>query len=353
MFFSKTKRKSILGIDIGTSFIKAVQLKKEKNGQPYVLESYGIVRVVYPVHPKEGKIDPIKQTAEVLKELHARSKFTTKEVSLSLPSNVAFVSVMELPPMPESEIQRSVEYKAKKYIPLPLSEVNLSWQILEEYAKTESPAQKNNSGKINILITAVAKSVVENYVRLAQLAGLDLSVLEIESLSTMRSLVKPDDSEGKIIIDIGAKSSIISLLYRGYLRASRHLSVGGDSITNSIAKSLGVSFDRAEQMKFSTLANETNPAVAHLAQAVLEIIKSETQQLIRVAENHGQKIEKVILTGGGSRLLGIENNFIDLVPKVERGNPLAEINYNPLLKNKLNNLAPQLAVAIGLAMRSG
>lgn len=307
-----------------------------------------MVNVIYPTE-SQAKFDAVKQTAEILGQLYEKAGFTTKKVSLSVPSNVAFVSVLNFPPMPEKEMQKSVEYQAKKYIPLPISEVNIGWQILEE-TLLKSP-HKDAIPEIKVLLTAVPRNVINNYLRVMELVGFEVAALEIESLSLIRSLVDAEAKDGILIIDIGAKSTILSYVHQGHLMATRHLTIGGDSITSSIANSMGISFERAEQMKRAVLAPNVVSPAAQISRNVVELIRSEVQQFMRMTENESNGIARIILTGGGSKMPGLAEKFSALGPKVEFGNPLAKLNFPPELENKLVMLAPQLSVACGLALR--
>ncbi|MEK9181218.1 MAG: type IV pilus assembly protein PilM [Patescibacteria group bacterium] len=344
-FFSKSN--SVLGIDIGTSYVKAVQLKK---GSPSpILESYGVVNVIYPTESVE-RFDAVKQTAEILKALYAKAGFTTKKAVISIPSNVAFVSILTVPKMSDKELQKSIEYQAKKYIPLPIMDVNLGWQILED--PSSNKAGSLEAARVKVLLTAVPKNVISNYARLIELAGFEPLAMEPESLSLIRSLVDTQDRSGLLIVDVGAKSTSLSLVEKGYLWSTRHLTVGGDTITATIAKNMGLSFDRADQMKRSSDfgSNVVSP-VTQVTQNIIEMIKSEIQQLVRIAENQGKKISKIILTGGGSKISGFEQDFLSLGLKVEKGNPLKSVAYNKSVESKLLQLHPQLAVSMGLALR--
>ena len=357
MLFSK--KKSILGLDIGTSYIKAVQLKPA--GEKFELENYGMVHVTY--SEEVGKnTDVIKHTAEIIKNLRNKAKFTSKKVALSIPPNVAFVSVISLPKMSPKEMQKSVEYKAENYIPLPLAEVNLSWQILPEGPVLKKPEKQSDGsglksanidrpGESQVLLTAVAKNVVNNYLNIVQSAGLEPVALEVESLSAIRALVSEQDRGSLLVVDVGAKTTHLSMIKDKNLWGSRHVNVGGETITLNIARSLGISFERAEQMKRTPLQQNSNSPVESIAKPVLDQIKSESVQLLRVSANQEKKVSKVILTGGGSKFGGFKKTLSSLGIPVEEGQFLDKIDYNPGLASHLKPISAQLSIAAGLAMR--
>lgn len=346
-FFSKTD--SLLGIDIGTSSIKAAQVKKNQD-QNFFLENYGKVAVLYPDKPTV-KFDPVAQTAHILKSLCVQARFTTKRAVVSLPSSLAFVSVLDFPPISEKEMEKSVEYQAQKYIPLPLTDVNLGWQIIEQ-ATEQKAAGSGEGGSMKVLLTAVSKTIVNNYLSVISRAGLDAVALEIESLSLIRSLVSSTERGSVLIVDIGAKATVLTVVHERSLWATRHLSVGGDAVTASIAHGLGVSFERAEEMKRAVSADQAGSPALQLARGVLATIAQELQQVMRMFESQGKKIGKIILIGGGSQLPGVEQLLAAPGVSVTAGNPLQHISYPMSIEQHLVKLRPQLGVAVGLATRS-
>ena len=152
MFFSHTKSK--LGIDIGTSTIKIVELKEPETPQgKYVLETYGMVNAAAQAIGKiEG--DVIAKTASVLKELLDKAQVSTKKVVASLPNNIVFVSVIDMPALSDKELKSAVEWEARRYVPLPLEEVTLQWSVMSD------PQSRD---KLKVLLTAVPTTVVNNF----------------------------------------------------------------------------------------------------------------------------------------------------------------------------------------------
>lgn len=336
MFFSRPKSK--LGIDIGTSSIKVVQLKRQEG--KYLLETYGVVNVAFQDNPKEG-FDAILETAEALKKLLDKSGVTTKKVVASLPNNIVFVSLIELPEMSEKDLANSIEFEARRYVPLPLEEVTLSWSVLRE------PQQ---GAKLTVLLTAVPTTVIENYLRMFKMSGLDPLALEIEALALIRSLVG-ERKDSFIIIDIGARNTSLNLVDKGYLRVSRNLSLGGDTVTTAIAQGLKISLRRAEQFKKDLGLGGEFQQIPQSMRPPIDTIKNETAQLINIYEAGGGRISEIIFTGSGSRLPGLTRYFSDLGPKVGLGDPLKFVHYTPSVEAHLKDMALTLSVALGLAMR--
>ncbi|MBX4186925.1 MAG: type IV pilus assembly protein PilM [Candidatus Doudnabacteria bacterium] len=342
MLFSKPK--SQLGVDIGSSNIKIAQLRPKDN--QFVLETYGMVNVSYQI----GNKDPnsVKNTADLLKKLLEKAGVTTNKIVASLPNNSVFTSVIEMPKMPDSELKTAVEFEAKKYVPLPLQEVALSWSVIGD--KKAKPEGNMTEARVKVLLTAVPTTVIDNYLQVFKLAGLEAEALEIEALALIRSLIG-EDLKNNILIDIGAKSTSVNLVDSGYLRLSKNLNVGGDTITASLAQSLSVNFARAEQFKKDFGLSSTATQIPQVMRPILDVIKNEAGQLISLFESRGQQIDKIILSGGGSKLPSLREYLITLGKPVIAANPWARVLFPEKLKPIIEPLGLNLAVAMGLAMR--
>jgi type IV pilus assembly protein PilM len=334
MFFSSNK--SVLGIDIGTTNIKLVQISHD--GKKYLLDTYGMVDVAFEID--ERKEANIQKTVSVLQMLIAKSGVTTKKVMASLPASVVFTTIIVLPRMKDSELQNAVEFEAKKYVPLPLSEVTLSWTSAPE----ENP--ENN----RVLITAVPNNILKGYLRIFELAKLQPQALEIESLSLMRALVGSDNSN-ILMIDIGAKNTHLDIIERGNLVLTRNVPIGGETITNKIASSLNITPARAEQFKKEFGMNQVS-IIPEMVKPILLNIRQEVIQVQSIYHARGKTFDKIILVGGGANLPGFAEYLSDLGPQVSKGDPLSQITFNPQLEPLLREYSTSLAVAIGLAMRS-
>lgn len=337
LFFPRFKSK--LGIDIGTTTIKVVQLKKEADG--YLLETYGSANIDYEVCLRM-EFDVISETAAILKKLLKESRTTTKKAVASLPNSIVFVSVITMPPMSEKELKEAVEWEARRYVPLPLEEVTLSWSLLEE---KEGPSNQSK-----VLLTAVPTTVIDNYLKMFKLAGLKPLALEIEALALIRSLIGLR-KESFIIIDIGARNTSLNLVDKGFLRVSRNLALGGETITSAIAQSLHVSFGRAEQFKKDLGLVNGLRQIPQTMKPIVDTIKNETSQLLKIYESGGSVVKEIFFSGAGAELPGLVNYFSDIGPKVRLGDPLQFMKYNSRLKTNLSQVSLGLAVALGLAMR--
>lgn len=335
MFFAKEK--SIVGIDIGTATIKIAQVS---HGATRTLDTYGLVNFVADF-TNRGNKDVINKTAVVLKELISQARVTTKHCVASLPNSAVFTSIVELPHMSEKELASAMEFEGKKYIPLPLSEMNLSWSIVSQNAQANT---------LKVLLTAVPKQVIENYTHLFSQIGLELTVLDIEALALSRALIF-DSGKNHVIIDIGAKSTSIIILKNGLLQLSRNVNVGGDTITGRIAQSLNISESRAEQFKRDFGVSQST-FLPESIKPVLNTIKNEVKQLLNLYQSQDSKVDHVTLVGGGANLPGLASYWSDLGVPVELGNPLKSVAYTQPSELHLKRFILHLPVAIGLALRT-
>ncbi len=336
MFFSKNK--SIVGVDIGTTYIKIAQVThnsvKDKS-----LDTYGIVNVNGQVGTSQEA--GIRETATILRNLLSKAGVTTKRCVASLPNSAVFTSVIDMPKMSDKDLASAMQFEAKKYVPLPFAEVKIDWAIISENKETNS---------LKVMLIAVPNQVKDNYQALFQEAGLELEVIEIEALALIRSLVV-DPTKNNVIIDIGAKATGLNVVKNGLLQLTRNLNIGGDTITERIAESLNITFSRAEQFKKEFGVNGDN-FLPETIKPVLNIIKNEVKQLVSIYQSHNVSIDNILLVGGGSQLPGTADYFKDLGSTVYLGNSLAQVSYPQSVEALLARSRAQLPVAIGLALRT-
>lgn len=334
MWFGKDK--SILGVDIGTQAIKLVQL----NSENYTLETYGIVDLLEPITSQTTEA-VVMQTVDMLKTLCAKAHVTTKRCAMSLPNQTVFASVIDMPKMSDEELEQAIQFEAKKYVPLPITEVTLSWSLISEDTVT-------NANKV--LLIAVPKQIRDMFINIFHKADLELEVIEIEALALIRSLID-QQSKNDVIIDIGAKVTGINFVTNGLLQLTRNLNIGGDTITEKIGQTLNLQLPRAEQFKRDFGLNSTE-FLPEAVKPVLNNIKSEVKQIIDLYKSHNVNAERVILVGGGAQMPGLKRYFSDVAPNVIMGDVLQKISYPEQVEPVLKRFSLQLPVAIGLAMRN-
>ncbi len=378
---------SYLGINIGASSVKLVELANEK-GLPRLL-TYGFT---------DKSVDIIKDDSEaakdhlaaIIKKLCQEAGARSNKVITALPTFSVFSSVISLPKMSKKDLAPAVRWEAKKIIPMPLEETILDWYVLkdtttkspffqkifnkkedkqEKEKKDEKSAGDNFSNNdeeknddIKILLTGAPKNLVSKYIDIFQKADLNLLSLETEIFALIRSLVG-NDKATLLIVDIGATSTNISLVQRGISLINRSIELGGKNITQEISRNLDISFERAEQFKFDigmSPSSQQNSAVFKSVENVITPIIDEIKytldffvnQLNFNGEQTSNDIEKVILTGGSSLLSYLPDYLSQkLNKKVYIGDPFARIVYPKDLRPIFSEIGPRFAVAVGLAMR--
>jgi type IV pilus assembly protein PilM len=221
-FLSKSPS-SFLGIDIGTMGIKIVQLGDE-NGK-LKLETYGLLETYDSFELLNNSLRIKNSTSlnnrvsELLSEVIRKSKATAKQAAMSIPIFSTFSALVELPDMSDSEIKSAVPFEARKYIPIPLDEVILGWNVIgrrDDQGLGGLGGKK--SKKVQVLLVAISKEIAKRYTQIAKLAGLKVTVLETESFSLARSLIKNGNSQSSdpaVIADIGSRTTNVIELRAG------------------------------------------------------------------------------------------------------------------------------------------
>lgn len=336
-----SKPKSILGIDIGTSSIKVVELRKSED--KFKLETYGeISSVDYIDKPN----DPVV-IQEMLRAVLKKADTKSKQAVMAIQIFSSFTSVIEMPEMAEEDLAKSIEFEARKYIPTPLSEVVLDWKIINSGTSDKSK---------KILLIAVPKEVVNRYIKIADGLNLKINALELESFSFARSLIYKE-ANPVCVLDIGARATSSTIIDNGIVQMSHGLDIAGAEMTRTLASSLGVAFKRAEGFKLTHGIDQENPEQKDETREALitlidEIINGSKQIINNFQAKTGKKIEKLILNGGSAQMEGFKD-YVEkkLEIKTFIADPWSRIIYPPKLQSILKELGPEFSVAIGAAMR--
>lgn len=333
--------KSILGVDLGTAGIKIAELSD--SGGRFDLKNYGIMDFL----AKEGSSQKLNDEILIsgLKDLVSRTKPSTKDAVASISSFLTFTTVIEMPYLSAKDLEKAIPFEARKYIPLPLSDVVLDWSIINV---GDVSSQVTN---VEVFLAAVPKSEAERYKNIFASAGLNLKALELENIALIRALLGSDQSP-LAIVNLGGRSTSIVIIDKGFERVSRNYEVGGFEITKTLAASLGISFERAEEIKRKE-GLKNNQSFNQVISPLMDMIIFEARKTIsNYEESKKAKIDKVILIGGQSEMPGIKEYFGQKLGKeILIGDPLKKVSYDKVLEETLKNLSPSLAVALGLAMR--
>lgn len=351
---------SAIGVDIGTSAIKVVQIKK-KNGKA-VLETYGAIALGPYANTEPGRVAtlPVEKSAEALKEVMAQSGITGSELALAIPIQSSLIFTLDLPAqVGEGELSSIVPTEARRYIPVPIDEVSLDYFILpkKEASFEELNAPGNTAAaqeKINVLVVATQNDAVSKYRSIVSQCNLSASFFEIEIFSSIRANFEHELSP-VLLIDIGASRTKLTLVEFGMVKTYHTIDRGSADITNSISKSLSISFTEAEKMKkdFGLFGNPEQKSLAEIIKVHVDYIFSETNNvLLGYDKKYGRTISKIIFTGGGSLLKGLKEVAADnFRAEIEMGKPFSKVGAPQFLDKVLETMGPEFAVALGLALR--
>lgn len=344
--------KSYLGVDIGTTSIKLVELKKAQ-GLPELinyafLESYGhLERLNNAIQTSALKMLD-RETTELLKILLKRGEAKTRDAVASIPEFSAFITLLELPVMPEGETTKAMQFQAKQYIPLPISAVTIDWLKVGE----KQDAKGNTIQQI--LLVSVPNEQIQKYKNIFRAAGLNLIALEVEGLSLARALTAGDDKTS-LIIDIGSRSTCIAVAKNGLLKFSGQTDFAGGSLTQTISAGLNIRVRRAEDLKKQKGLKGTGGEyeLSTLMLPILDVIISEARRVKNNFEKgYGERVERVILAGGGANLLGIAPYVQEqLGLPTTKANPFSKARYASEAEPFINELGPAFSVAMGLGIR--
>src|SRR3990167_3235236 len=349
-----------VGIDIGSSAIKVVEIRKK--GGKAVLESYGAIALGSYADIDIGRVTnlPIDKTVEALKEVLKQSGVTTTSSAFSIPVQSSLIFTVSLPSqVKESEIASIIPTEARKYIPLPITEVSLDYFILPK--KEPSFEETNNPDlpsilpeNTEVLVVAIQNDAISKYRSIVSQCSLEAGFFEIEIFSSIRANFEHELSL-VLLMDFGASSTKLSLVEFGMVKNHHTIDRGGADISSSISKSLDVPFSKAEEMKkeFGLFENPTEKSLADIIKVHVDYIFSETNNvLLSYEKKYNRTISKVIFSGGGSLLKGLKevasNNFR---AEIEIGHPFSKVGAPEFLGKVLETTGPEFAVALGLALR--
>ncbi len=353
-FLKQAITPSFLGVDIGTTSIKIVEVGQGKQLPKVInyalLENQSsLIRSSAVFQSSALKLFD-REIIELLKAATERMKPKTKEVIASLPGFAAFTTVLNFPEMDSSELGKAMIFQAKQYIPLSLSEVALDWLKIGEYE------DENGFKYSKVFLISVPKEQIKKYQRIFSGAGLRLRALEIEGLSLARSLTG-NDPIPTMIVDIGSRSTAIAIIEQGQLKFTTQTDFAGTSLSQALASSLGINPLRAEELKKERGVIGTGPnyELSTIMLPLLDVIINEMKRAQFNYESQpgtAAKIERIILAGGGANLLGIEKYFTRQygLPTVKAA-PFNRFEYPTAVEPLVSELNPMLSVALGLALR--
>ena len=346
-------KKSLVGLDIGSSSVKAVELALKGKGKGFELRALGIA----PLPPEaivQGVFLNSSAIVDSIKEAIDNGRIKTKEVAAAVAGHSVIVKKVSLPAMTREELEDQIQWEAEQYIPFDVNEVNLDFQILDS---------SDGEGQMNVLLVAAKKDLIDDYIQVISEAGLvptcvDVAAFAVENAFEMNYEVEPDDTVA--LVNVGAQVVNISVVQDGIPGFTRDINTGGNHYTEEIQKALSISFDEAERIKMGGSSRDGDQEVVpqEVEQAIRSVTDTVVGEIARsldffMATSSDARINKVLLSGGGSRMAGFDTAFAERTGlTVEVMNPLARMvgskGFDP---DYLDEIAPSLGVGVGLATR--
>lgn len=337
-----------VGIDIGSDSAKVVQLRKER--ERAILETYGELKTGHYFVKDSLAAGSFLGAADetlvnILTDIMRAAKITATNAVFSIPATASFLTVIHLPLVDRDEIAAAIPFEAKKYIPIPIKEVTLDWDVVGE-SKEEKRA--------DVLLAAVPTELITKYQHVAGLTRISLDAVEIESFCLVRALLAGDRGVSAII-NWGAMVTTLTIVDHERIQANHNFGRGSFEITSALSQALGVNLERAEAMKREIGLSEKpedRPITGTIAPIVDAAFADYDRAMTAYNRASARHIEKIVLTGGGANLAGLvayTAKRFGLEATV--GNPFSRTVTPEFLKPVLNDIAPHFAVATGAALR--
>lgn len=339
---------SQIGLDIGSTSIKAVVLSTHEE-HPKLL-SLGHVVTPQPGMVSDNEVD-LENLSNTIKSLLSGMQSPTKDTVLSVPESKVFTRVIyDLPYLTDEELAQAIRYAAEEFVPMPIQDVNLNFQVLAR------SAQKGPNSRTVVFVVATPKTVLDKYLHVAGLAGLKVIAVETEIIASSRSLVGSNPfSPTTLIVQMGAMTTDFAVLHEGLILLTRSISTGGLALTRAIAQLFNFEINQAEQYKrvYGLIEDQLEGKLVQAIKPIVNVIVSEAKKVVQAYEmqNPQRPVKRVILTGAGSKLPGLVIYFANSFNlEIQEGDPWMSISKDPKLQSKLNEEAAMYSIAAGLAL---
>lgn len=346
MFGTKKEEvsQSLLGVDLGTTGIKVVELTPEAGRVRLV--TYGYADIPFGGDATVLSVDEPKKVADILKSIIKASGMKATKAVASLPAQHVFHAIISIPApkSPKDDIRAMVEAQAGKLLPLPVEEMIIDSHIID----------KESVGNVRVQVTAAPKALVAKYIAIFSLAKIELVSLETEVFALMRSLIGKDNAK-TMIVDIGGDRTNILIAERGVPYLTRGIKSGGGAVTQALSGAMNIGLSEAEATKKDLALGAVGampPAILAAVKPLLHEVKYALDMNAQENTQQPKAVDKVILTGGSASFAGIDRAMTEtLNMNVYVGDPWARIATPPESRAVLDEVGSRLAVAIGLAMR--
>ena len=344
------RAKNLVGLDIGSSAVKAVELKP--SGRGYRVAAFGTEPVPPDAIVDGAIIDAGAVAGAIRRVFDANKTFRAKDVCASLSGNAVIVKKITLPVMTPSELDDSIAWEAEQYIPFDIQDVNLDYQILEASTGPES------RGSMDVLLVAAKKEKIGDYTGVIAQAGRTPVIVDVDAFALQNAYEANygmDAQEVVVLLNAGASAINVNILQGDQSVFTRDVSMGGNAYTEAVQKELDLPFDAAEQIKKGIPVDDaTFEHVRPVLHAVTENVLLEIQKTFDFfkATASSDRIDRIMLSGGASRVDGFRDMLQDRFGiAVEDFNPFRTVAWDPRKLGDATEVTATAAVAVGLALR--
>jgi type IV pilus assembly protein PilM len=345
------KKKGVIGVDIGSSAVKLVELKSSgKGGDEWQLVNIGIE----PLPPEaivDGAIMDSGAVIDAIQRLFQAQKIKTQDVATSVSGNAVIVKKISLPQMSTDELAESIHWEAEQYIPFDIQDVALDYEVIDG---------GGSGGNMDVLLVAVKKDKISDYTSAITQAGKTPQIVDVDVFALQNCYeVNYGIDAGRVValLNIGASIMNINIIKGGTTIFNRDIAVGGNQYTDAIQKDLNLSFDQAEALKRGERVEGAAPENLHpIIQGVSENIALEIQKTFDFfrATSSEDRVDRIFLSGGTARIQGLQALLGDRFEGgVELLNPFNSVTYTPkdFDPDFINDIGPSVVIAVGLAAR--
>ena len=348
MFSWMTRQKELVGLDIGTSSVKVVHLQRSRN--TYRLAEFAVASI----HPEtivDGIIMDAATVSDTIQKLFAENSIAIKNVAFSVSGHSVIIKKIKVPQMKKAELREGIAWEAEQHIPHSIEDVNLDFQILREAGPDEQ--------EMDVLLVAVKKDTLNNYLAVISAAGLSAAVVDVDAFAIENAFaISQEVQPGEVValVNIGAAVTNINILHGGVSEFTRDCPLGGNQHTESLQKSLSVSFGQAEALKRGELvAGHSFVDAMPVIQMANGVLAGEIRRSFDFyrSTSHSTTIHRMVLSGGCALLSDLASYLSRALElPVEIANPFQHVVADPKFDSQyLAHIAPQATVAVGLALR--
>jgi len=346
MVFSK--KDTLVGLDIGSRSLKAAEILESKRGRE--LKSFGITEIAHGAI-EDGTINDPESVAESIRQLFKAYNIKERNVAISIGGYSVIVKKIAVQTMDEDQLQETIHFEAEQYIPFDISDVNLDFQILGD--------NETNPNQMNVFLVAAKKEMVNDYVNLANLAGLNPCIVDVEAFALQNTFEANYDTAGDnvALIDIGASKTSLNILKGNNSVFMRDVSLGCMQINQKIISLIDCSYDDAEQLKYGGGSDRLSDE--DLKGIISSIVADWCTEIRRALDFFystypDDQIKRIILSGGGANIAEFRELLaVEASAEVETINPFRNIyvDDNRFDPDFIKQAGPQAAITAGLAIR--